>query len=1042
MQGSPSPVPPTPSQVKTADTLNAAALKKAIGRYYKELEEYKGKADYELALRSAFQNLLAEGARHVGWTLIPEQTIEGGIRPDGVMRDAANMRRGYWEAKGPESDLDKEIALKIKKGYPLINTIFENTRRAVLFQGKRKAFECDLSKINDVQDVLLQFLNYTEPHIEKFQTAVLEFKGRIPELARDLLDIIEKEHRENKRFITAFNSLAAICRASLDPNLDDKAIDEMLVQHLLTERIFRTVFNNSDFVNRNVIAAEIEKVIQALTSRSFNRQEFLKSLDRYYVAIEGTARGIESWSERQEFLNTVYEGFFQGFSVRQADTHGIVYTPQEIVDFMCNSVEEVLKREFGTSIAEPGVQILDPCVGTGSFIVNLVRNHIPRSKLKHKYEHDLFCNEIMLLPYYIASLNIEHEYYERMREYLPFEGICFADTLELAQGPQLSMFSEQNTERVQREKDAQIMVVIGNPPYNVGQKSENDNNKNRKYKVVDDRIKETYIKDSKATLRTQVYDAYVRFFRWATDRLQGRDGVVCFVSNNSFVDQIAFDGMRKHLLQDFTQVYHLDLHGNVRKNPKLSGTTHNVFGIQVGVGITIAIRSSRHTQRSVFYYRVPEFWRKTEKLAFLADKNSIANLDWQILTPDKRETWRTEGLRADFDSFLSMGTKEAKLMQSNAEDIPVIFKAYSGGVKTNRDDWAYDFKAESLKDKMKVFIDTYNGDVDRWRRRGSSKITVDDFVTYDDRRIKWSGDLKVQLTKGKYASFSEQNIRHNLYRPFVKKHLYFDPLLNNSIYLQHLFFPTPATESENVLVWLKVGTEWPMFALATNVIPDLLPQGGSQCFPYYTYAEDGSNRRENITDWALAQFQAKYGSDVTKWDIFHYVYAMLHHPQYRQRYAENLKRDLPHIPLLHRAEAFQACARIGRQLMELHLHYEQAREYPLQEVENPDVPFSYRVQKMRLTPDRSALVVNQSLTLAGIPPRCFAYRLGNRSALDWVIDQYQVSEDKRSGIVSDPNNLDDEAYIVRLVRQVVTVSMETVRLVDELAGALTMDDWM
>ena len=234
-------------------------------------------------------------------------------------------------------------------------------------------------------------------------------------------------------------------------------------------------------------------------------------------------------------------------------------------------------------------------------------------------------------------------------------------------------------------------------------------------------------------------------------------------------------------------------------------------------------------------------------------------------------------------------------------------------------------------------------------------------------------------------------------------------------------------------------------ALISGLIPDNHLVGAgcvTQCFPYYTYAEDGSNRRENITDWALAQFQAKYGSDVTKWDIFHYVYAMLHHPQYRERYAENLKRDLPHIPLLHRAEAFQACVRIGRQLMELHLHYEQAREYPLQEIENPDVPFSYRVQKMRLTPDRSALVVNQSLTLAGILPRCFAYRLGNRSALDWVIDQYQVSEDKRSGIVSDPNNLDDEAYIVRLVRQVVTVSMETVRLVDELAGALTMDDWM
>ena len=534
-----------------------------------------------------------------------------------------------------------------------------------------------------------------------------------------------------------------------------------------------------------------------------------------------------------------------------------------------------------------------------------------------------------------------------------------------------------------------------------------------------------------------------RFFRWATDRLQGRDGVVCFVSNNSFIDQIAFDGMRKNLLQDFTQIYHLDLHGNVRKNPKLSGTTHNVFGIQVGVGITIAIRSSKHTQRSIFYYRVPEFWRKTEKLTFLSDIECIANVEWQELTPDKRETWRTEGLHADFDSFLPLGTKEAKIA-AGIESI--IFKIYSRGVMTCRDNWVYDFNPISLASKMKGFIDTYNGDVDHWRRRGSSKETVDDFVTYDDKQIKWSGDLKVQLVKGKYATYSEQNIRHSLFRPFVKRNLYFDSLLNNSVYLQHLFFPTIASEFENTLIVVSDhGYRSPFSTLATNFIPDLhliATTDTFQCFPYYTYAEDGSNRRENITDWALSQFQAKYSSSVTKWDIFHYVYALLHHPQYRARYAENLKRDLPHIPLLHRVAAFQICARIGKQLMELHLHYEQASEYPLQEIENPAVPFSYRVEKMRLTPDRAALVVNPSLTLAAIPPQCFAYRLGNRSALEWVIDQYQVSEDKRSGIVSDPNNLEDEEYIVRLVRQVVTVSVETVRLVDELAHVVTMADWM
>src|SRR2546429_3826475 len=529
--------------MQSAGTLSTPVLKKAIDRYYKELQEYKGRADYELAVRTAFLNLLAQTARQVKWMLIPEQTIEGGIRPDGVLRDSFDLKRGFWEAKGPQSDLDKEITKKIASGYPLVNTIFENTKRAILYQNKKRAFEYDLHKPTEVIDLLTQFFTYTEPDIASFEVAVQEFKERVPELARALLAIIEKEYTSNRKFIAAFDTFTELCRTSLDPKIGTDVIKEMLIQHLLTERLFTTVFDNPDFIRRNAIAAEIEKVIDALTSRSFNRHEFLKSLDRFYVAIEGAARSIDGWLERQHFLDTVYERFFQGYSIKRADTYGIVYTPQEIVDFMCASVDEVLQREFGTSIEEPGVQIIDPCVGTGSYIVNLL-HRIPNSRLKYKYEHDLFCNEIMLLPYYIASLNIEHEYYSRVGEYQPFEGICFTDTLELAEDKQLPLFLvEENTDRVQREKDAQIMVVIGNPPYNVGQKSENDNNKNRKYPVIDEHVYEMYVKGSKATNTRALSDAYVKFFRWASDRLQDRDGIACCVSNHSFVDKVSFDGM-------------------------------------------------------------------------------------------------------------------------------------------------------------------------------------------------------------------------------------------------------------------------------------------------------------------------------------------------------------------------------------------------------------------------------------------------------------------------------------------------------------------
>jgi predicted helicase len=1027
--------------MQSAPTLSTPLLKKAIERYYRELDEYKGKADYELAVRSAFQNLLADTARAVKWTLIPEQTIENNIRPDGVLRGDFSLRRGYWEAKGPKSDLDREIAKKITAGYPLSNTIFENTRRAVLYQNKRRvSVEYNLQNANDVSDLLKQFFTYTEPDIENFETAVQEFKTRIPELAKALLSIIEREYKTNRRFIAAFDTFTELCRTSLDPRITTDVINEMLIQHLLTERLFRTIFDNSDFVRRNVIASEIERVIEALTSRSFNRNEFLKSLDRFYVAIEAAAKGIESWSERQHFLNTVYERFFQGYSVKRADTFGIVYTPQEIVDFMCASVEEVLQREFGTSISEPGVQILDPAAGTGSFIVNLL-HRIPRHKLKHKYQHDLFCNEIMLLPYYISSLNIEHEYYSKMGDYEPFEGVCFVDTLELAEGRQLPLFVEENTERIQKEKAAQIMVVIGNPPYNAKQVSENDNNKNRKYQVIDERIKETYAKDSSATNRNALGDAYVRFFRWAVDRLQDRDGIVCFVSNNSFIDQNAFDGMRKHLLQDFTQIYHLDLHGNVRKNTKLSGTSHNIFGIQLGVGITIAVRSSKNPKEILHYHRVPEYWLKEEKLAFLVEKKNITQIDWLDSQPDPKSVWLTEGIRSEFTRFLPMGKKEAKLLQST--DAKCIFWLYSIGVLTSRDKWVCDFNEDLLVQRINNFIEVYNGEIDRWKRVGEPK-DIDNFVRYDDKQIKWSRDLKSDLKRKRYAEFKYAKIRRSLFRPFTLKYYFFDSILSQDIVLQPKFFPTPSSELENIVIVVGGYGRKNFAVLASNHIPNYNFYGDpAQCFPYYTYSEDGSSRHNNISNWALEQFQTQYGEEISDGDIFHYVYAILHHPQYREYYVENLKHEWPSIPLVHRKETFQTCVRIGQQLMDMHLNYEQAKEYSkLEWLENKGVPFSWRVEKMRLSSDKRVIVVNESLRLGPLPPECFEYRLGNRSAIEWIIDQYQVSKDARSGIESDPNRVDDEEYIVHLIGKVVTVSVETVRLVNELAQSVKAEDWL
>jgi predicted helicase len=556
---------------------------KAILAYYEVRQRYDAHgADNEGAVRLAFQSLLAETARTRKWTLIAEKsmTVKGrNIRPDATLEDDEwKLPRGFWEAKDTGDVLDAEIRKKIALGYPLMNTIFEDTRQGVLFQNGQRVLQARLDDRGELAALLNHFYAHTEKDIEGFEQAVSEFQERIPDLAKSLLDKIEAGHKKNRPFQAAF--------------------DEMLVQHLLTERLFERIFRNQDFTRRNVIAAEIEKVVDALVSQTFSRDEFLRKLDPFYKAIESAARTLDDFTEKQHFLNTVYERFFQGYSVKLADTHGIIYTPQQVAGFMCASVEEVLKTEFGKRLGDPGVYMLDPCTGTGNFVVNLLRlisKNNPR-ELRNAYAERLFANEVMLLPYYIAAQNIEHEYFELTGEYWPFEGLCFVDTLELAEAEQrrLSFMTEKNTERVKREKATPITVVIGNPPYNVGQIDENDNNKNRKYEVIDQRIRETYARDSAASSVSKITDAYVRFYRWAIDRLEARDGIVAFVSNNYFLRGIAFDGLRKHFASNFNLIYHLDLKGNARTSgERRRMECGNIFSdqIRVGVGITILVRA-------------------------------------------------------------------------------------------------------------------------------------------------------------------------------------------------------------------------------------------------------------------------------------------------------------------------------------------------------------------------------------------------------------------------------------------------------------------
>lgn len=1009
--------------------LNLKSSHKAVKNYYAELSDISQlQFVSEGAVAPAFGNLLRQCAKQFGWTLVEQYPINrkgSYLRCDGALVDAFKLVHGYWEAKDTADDLDVEIKKKFDKGYPKDNILFQSPERAVIFQNATEVFNEEITDPEKLVQALAVFFSYQPPEYERWQQAVEEFKSRVPDLAKALLTLIEDERKGNTKFIKAFDEFYRLCKQAINPNLSIQAVEEMLIQHVLTERIFRKIFANADFAQRNIIAREIEKVVEALYSRSFSRQEFLKSLDPFYVAIETTAATISEYSQKQDFLNTVYERFFQGFSVKVADTHGIVYTPQPIVDFMVRSVEEILQKEFGRSLADEGVHILDPFVGTGNFIMRVMRE-IQTTKLEYKYKNELHCNEVMLLPYYIASMNIEHEYFERMNQYEPFSGICLVDTFELAESKQFLLFEKENTERVKRQQKAPIFVVIGNPPYNIRQTNENDNNKNRKYPAIDKRVKLTYSKSSVATNKNALGNPYIKAMRWASDKIiQNKQGVVCLVTNNSYIDNMALDGVRKNLWKDFSQLYVLNLGGDVRKNPNLSGTTHNVFGIQHGVSINFFIKKSGCNDKKIYYKEVETDWNKIQKYEYLFNKDSTVGVTWRMLTPDRDGNWLTTACDNSFYELIAIGNKGTKLKKENT----AIFKLYSIGVNSNRDAWVYSYNTKRLEDNIRLISNTYNNEARRWMSlRDKASTYVDKFVLYDDRLIKWSSRLKECLLRGIEVDFSAEKIRISMSRPFVKKYLYFDEVLIQRRGQLHNIFRNE--DDKNLAICIGGYGRKPFSVFAVDITPDLNLFGDpQQCFPF-SYYDKKYGKKDNISAFAIDRYHAYYKDiKINTSDIFYYVYAILHHGAYRGKYAANLKREFPRIPF---APDFWAFAEAGKKLVEMHVSYEQQPEYPLKFIETEGKKLDWRVSKMKLSKDKTRIIYNDFLTLEGIPPEVFTYRLGNRSALEWVIDQYQVKIDKRSGIVSDPNRDDDPKYIVRLIGQVIHVSLETMKIVNSL----------
>lgn len=851
-------------------------------------------------------------------------------------------------------------------------------------------------------------------------------------------------HDEFTRFLKGLQD-------NLNPFITERDAIEMLSQHLITKPVFDALFEGYAFSDHNPVSQVMQQMIDALEKQHLEKET--EKLDKFYDSVRTRAFGITDAAAKQQIVKELYEKFFQTAFSGTSDRLGIVYTPNEIVDFIVHSVDDALKAEFGASLSDKGVHVLDPFTGTGTFIVRLLQSGLIKPEdLPRKYRYELHANELVLLAYYVAAINIEATYHDLTGgDYVPFEGIVLSDTFQMNEADDEldnhGVFPE-NSERAEAQKALDIRVVIGNPPYSKGQESGNDNNQNVSYPTLDSKIAATYAARSTAQNKNNLYDSYIRAIRWATDRVGDR-GIVSFVSNGGFIDGNTADGLRKSFAAEFNSIYVFNLRGNARTaGERRRKEKDNVFGqgTRTTAAIYLLIKNPNDPSLGkVFYRDIGDYLTREQKLEAVRTARSYSGIDWTSITPNAEGDWVNQR-DANFESFALLASK-------NKEDHRRlrVLRTHSRGLESGRDAWIYNYSATRLHENVRRSVQAYTAEVLRWIE-SERPLPVEDFVDTDATRISWTRSLRNHLRREREITFDAENAKYvSVYRPFSKQHAYFDGHLNHERSQTPKFFPTPAVENWGFVV-TSPSSHYPSFeVLAVRGVPDVHTLDTGQFFPRFSFeandrdgdllaalaAEEGQYRRvDNVTDEILDDYQRSFGPEVTKDEIFFYLYGILHSPDYREQFAGDLKKMLPRIP---KVRDFAVFSDAGRALSELHLNYESVDPYSLDEQQK--VNASHRVEKMRYAKtgrvaDKSTIIYNSDITISGIPEEAHEYMLGSRSALDWIIERYQVKTDKASGIVNDPNDWAEEQgnprYILDLLARIVTVSVETVKIVKSL----------
>lgn len=1020
----------------------------AIEKYYNEIKEAElNGMNNEQNIREYFYELLKNYTNSQNLKIereTKEFVFENGQKKniflDGRIKKE-NMVIGWVENKDAKDDLNKEIKNKKEKQYPLLNTIFENSKELVLFQDGKEVIRVNMSKSEELDKVLIKFVSFRPEEYKKFQDAFNNLKRILPDLAKDLREFFKEEKKINKKFKENLKEFTKKCQLSINNNITEELAIEMIIQHMLTRDIFVIFFQNANFHMNNIISKSISNILTHINQKSFEITEKIKS---YTDCLSSYTKTITK-DDKQDILKTFYSDFYKALNPKKADVQGIEYTPIQIVKFMVDASEQLLYKHFNKKLSSRDVNILDPCSGTGIFMAEII-NRINLKDLEYKYKNELFSNEIDIMPYYISNLNIENAYFERTNSYEIFENICFLDTLEfqtkLGNNALFGMeeFSEGNVKRAVRQYEKKINLIIGNPPYNANQKSENDNNKNKVYIDLDKRIKDTYVNLSSAQ-KTKQYDMYKRFIRWASDRIKSEDdGIIAFITNNAYLDSRQDDGFRKSVQKEFDYIYIIDLKGNARKRNKSEGG--NVFNIQTGVAIMFLIKKGvsekqnkinplNQKKANIKYYNIGDFLSGDKKLMSL--QQDISFFDFEDIIPDNKGQWLNQ-TNNDFYEHTALIDKNVKNQKvGKAIEQKAIFKLFSLGVLTARDDWAYDFDKEQLEKKIKHFLKVYDRERKKWADKKLNDANFNDNLDYS---IKWVGDTKDYMVKNKEIKFNKNAIRKCLYRPFVKNYVYFDYPIMQRPYQNKKIFENE--NLENICLTFTTPENYRFSNLVTIGLADYhVMLYGTVNAPLYVY--ENGEKKLNITDYAIKEFQNKYKDKATAENIFAYCHAVLSSPKYQKEYEENLKIDYPRIPLYKNFDRF---VELGKRLIKLQTEFENVEPNKDLKIEKDFKYMPEDFSMIKLNKEKGIIIFDGKNRIENIPKKAFDYKIGTRSALDWIIDYYKPKKlnpqkelHHKTLIENGLNSYDYKKireYLFELIPKVIEISVETVDIFKEL----------